>query len=112
MIIEFGRYFIIEVKWDDLRRNVLTPFKNKVVWAIRQLFPLTYRSHYESAGKKMFSVYKMWFGHTYKVENFVLDLEYITQDQKIKTFMGEEPKGRTSSRSQAPEKKLKRRRRK
>lgn len=44
----------------------------KVRWAIKQLIPLTYRSHYEREGKKHFSVWRMWFGRCFDVEDYVI----------------------------------------
>ncbi len=41
---------------------------NRAVWYFKQLFPLTYRSHFVEEGKNMFSVWKMWFGRSYKTE--------------------------------------------
>lgn len=41
-------------------------------WYLKQLFPLTYRSHYgEMQGSIViprFAVWKMWFGRCYKIE--------------------------------------------
>ena len=85
------KYLKVEFNGSEFVRDILIPLKNRVAWAVKQLFPLTYRFHYESGEKKMFSVFKMWFGHTYKVDNFVIDPESMTQDQKIKTFMGDTP---------------------
>ncbi len=42
----------------------------KIFWYFKQLFPLTYRSHYKENGNKKFSVWEIWFGRCYKVETF------------------------------------------
>ncbi len=44
----------------------------KVFWCFKQLFPLTYRSHYEQDGKKMFCVWRMWFGNCFNIERMEL----------------------------------------
>lgn len=42
----------------------------KIKWYLKQLLPLTYRSHYKRAGKDYFCVWKMWFGRCYKMEEY------------------------------------------
>lgn len=42
---------------------------SKLVWYIKQLFPLTYRSHYGEKGQEKFCVWKQWFGRPYKIEH-------------------------------------------
>ena len=37
----------------------------KVLWAFKQLFPLTYTSKYELDGEPVLSVWKMWMGKVY-----------------------------------------------
>lgn len=39
-----------------------------LVWCIKQLLPLTYRSHYTEDGKKYFEVWRMWFGRSFDRE--------------------------------------------
>ncbi|MBA7675500.1 hypothetical protein ES703_83736 [subsurface metagenome] len=34
----------------------------KILWYLKQLFPLTYESEYKIKGVKFCSVWKMWFG--------------------------------------------------
>jgi hypothetical protein len=34
---------------------------NRILWYIKQLFPLTYRTTAEEDGEKYFHVWKMWF---------------------------------------------------
>lgn len=50
---------------------------NKLVWYIKQLFPLTYRSRYgvvstDGGNQPHFSVWKMWLGHVYKHDDYIL----------------------------------------
>jgi len=42
----------------------------KIKWFIKQLFPLTYRSHYEENGKKMFCVWGMFLGKVFNCETY------------------------------------------
>ena len=38
-------------------------------WYVRQILPLTYRSHYvEMNGKKYFTVWRMWFGRCFDID--------------------------------------------
>ena len=42
-------------------------FFNNLSRYVKQLFPLTYRSHYgDEKGNQYFAVWKMWFGKVYK----------------------------------------------
>jgi hypothetical protein len=45
---------------------------SRLLWCLKQLLPLTYRSHYgeheEGLVVQRFAVWKMWFGRCYKVE--------------------------------------------
>jgi len=45
-------------------------FLNSGKWMIKQVLPLTYRSHYKEGSKQMFSVWKMWFGRVFDHEKF------------------------------------------
>jgi hypothetical protein len=45
---------------------------SKLVWGLKQLFPLTYRSHYTEKGKKHFVVWNMWFGRCFNIEDFLV----------------------------------------
>ena len=41
-------------------------------WHLKQLLPLTYRSHYrDGEGNKHFAVWKMWLGRVYKNEDVI-----------------------------------------
>ena len=43
------------------------------MWYLKQLLPLTYRSHYmDSAGQKRFVVWRMWFGKCFDVETVAI----------------------------------------
>ena len=47
--------------------------KKKLNWYIRQLLPLTYRSHYrDSDNQYHFSVWNMWFGKVFNHEDYVI----------------------------------------
>lgn len=41
-------------------------------WYLKQLFPLTYRTHYGKDGKEMFCVWRMWFGKCFDVEEYTI----------------------------------------
>jgi len=43
----------------------------KIKWGLSQLLPLTYRSHYEEEGKKHFTVWRMWFGWCFDVDDMI-----------------------------------------
>ena len=45
---------------------------DKVLWNLKQLLPLTYRTAYEQNGKKHFAVWKMWLGRCYKIDDFIV----------------------------------------
>ncbi len=42
----------------------------KILWALKQLIPLTYWSTYESGGEKYFSIWRMWFGRCFDITKF------------------------------------------
>lgn len=44
---------------------------NKLVWYIKQLFPLTYRTRYKENGKPHFCVWRMWFGFCFNIDDVV-----------------------------------------
>lgn len=45
---------------------------NNLIWHLKQLFPLTYRSTYgDSAGRRHFTVWRMWFGRCFDVHDVV-----------------------------------------
>lgn len=41
-------------------------------WYLKQLLPLTYRTHYEEDGLKHFVVWKMWFGRSYDIDDYII----------------------------------------
>ena len=41
-----------------------------MMWYLKQLLPLTYRSVYEKAGKKYFAVWNMWFGRVFNNDEY------------------------------------------
>ena len=43
-----------------------------MIWYLKQLLPLTYRSHYMSGGNKHFAVWRMWFGRVFAYEDFMI----------------------------------------
>ena len=48
--------------------------RGRIVWHLRQLLPLTYRSRYrDEAGRRHFCVWKMWMGRCFEVEDVVVD---------------------------------------
>ena len=45
----------------------------KLEWYLRQLLPLTYRSHYRTSdGTKQFDVWNMWFGRVFNHESYTI----------------------------------------
>jgi hypothetical protein len=40
-------------------------------WHLRQLLPLTYRSHYVQDGRRHLAVWRMWLGHVFDHEDVV-----------------------------------------
>lgn len=47
--------------------------KQKIIWYLRQLLPLSYRSHYaDGKGLKHFCVWNMWLGRCYNVEDVIV----------------------------------------
>ena len=48
-------------------------------WYLKQLLPLTYRSHYThfnyGVEEKHFCVWNMWFGKCYNVEDYIIKVD-------------------------------------
>jgi hypothetical protein len=45
---------------------------NKLIWYLRQLLPLHYRTHYTDAqGRRHFTVWQMWLGRCFSVDDVV-----------------------------------------
>lgn len=42
----------------------------KVIWYIKQLFPLTYISNYRENGSDKLTIWKMWFGRSYRIRDY------------------------------------------
>lgn len=45
---------------------------SRFVWYVKQLVPLTYRTRYEKEGQKHFTVWKMWRGRCYAIDDVVI----------------------------------------
>ncbi len=45
---------------------------NKIIWRVKQLLPLTYRSRYSVDGQPHFSVWNMWLGRVFNHEDFLI----------------------------------------
>jgi hypothetical protein len=45
---------------------------DKVIWCLKQLLPLTYRTTYEEEGEMHFTVWNMWFGVCFNIEDVVI----------------------------------------
>jgi hypothetical protein len=45
---------------------------NKILWYLKQLFPLSYYSHYLQDGFEKVCVWKMLFGKCYNVKTFTV----------------------------------------
>ena len=43
----------------------------KLIWCLKQLLPLTYRTTYVQNGKSHFTVWNMWFGKCFNVDDYV-----------------------------------------
>lgn len=44
-----------------------------LLWYLKQLFPLTYRTWYrDSNGEQHFTVWKMWFGRSYNIDDVIV----------------------------------------
>lgn len=46
---------------------------NKLVWCLKQLFPLKYDTVYTEGGKRKVSIWRMWFGRCFQVKRFVVE---------------------------------------
>jgi hypothetical protein len=45
---------------------------NKIIWHIKQLLPLTYRTEYIENGERHFTVWRMWFGRCFDIDDVVV----------------------------------------
>lgn len=41
-----------------------------MMWYLKQLLPLTYRSKYKKGDKKVFCVWNMWLGKCFNIEEY------------------------------------------
>lgn len=46
--------------------------RSRLVWYLKQLFPLTYRTTYTEAGVRHFTVWRMWLGRCFDVDDVVI----------------------------------------
>lgn len=46
--------------------------RQRPVWYLRQLFPLTYRTTYGENGQRHFCVWRMWLGRCYDIDDVVI----------------------------------------
>lgn len=44
----------------------------KLTWYVKQLLPLTYRSHYRDKNGKHFAVWNMWLGKVFNYEDHLI----------------------------------------
>ena len=59
-----------------------------MLWHLKQLIPLTYRSHYMVGDKKQFSVWKMWLGKVYNHDCVTVVQKGLTMTKKHLKFTG------------------------
>lgn len=46
---------------------------DRIVWTLRQLLPLTYRTTYtDESGERHFTVWRMWFGRCFDIDDRVV----------------------------------------
>jgi len=43
-----------------------------VIWYLKQLLPLTYRTKYRDDQGQHFTVWKMWFGRCFAIDDYVV----------------------------------------
>ena len=51
-----------------------------MIWCLKQLLPLTYRSTYSVGGKEVFHVWNMWFGKCFNQEAYYITGKYDTRE--------------------------------
>lgn len=47
-------------------------YYNRFIWYLKQLLPLTYRSHFTDANGRHFVVWNMWLGRCFNVEDVII----------------------------------------
>lgn len=50
----------------------MSRFASKATWYLKQLLPLTYRTTYGENGKTHFTVWKMWMGRCYNIDDVIV----------------------------------------
>jgi len=57
-------------------------FLARIVWWLRQLLPLIYRTYYaDELGNVPFAVWRMWFGRCFAIDDVVVD-PFVTVNNK------------------------------
>lgn len=52
--------------------------KNKIIWYIKQLLPLTYRTEYKTEdGQRWYTVWNMWFGKSFNQDLIKLESDIL-----------------------------------
>jgi hypothetical protein len=46
---------------------------SKLVWCVKQLLPLTYRTRYGDAAGQHFTVWRMWFGRCFAITDVLVE---------------------------------------
>ena len=46
--------------------------KSKLIWMVKQIFPVMYVSTYKQEDKKKLSIWRMWLGRCYNIRNYEL----------------------------------------
>lgn len=46
--------------------------KQRLIWYLRQLLPLHYRTTYVEDGQRHFAVWQMWMGRCYNVDDVIV----------------------------------------
>ena len=46
--------------------------RSRLVWSIRQLLPLHYRTTYSEQGRRHYAVWRMWFGRVFDYDDYVV----------------------------------------
>ena len=45
---------------------------NKIIWYLKQLLPLTYRTTYSCDHVRRFVVWRMWFGRCFDIDDYAI----------------------------------------
>lgn len=51
-----------------------------LIWYLKQLLPLTYVSRYAEDDLPRLTIFKMWMGRTFAVQNYTLLTPTVTED--------------------------------